>query len=121
MKTFNYPYCVIHDDEVYVSESPIDMHPLRGMGLLNVEINIDDNGIVDICGDEIQYGFIYNREKLSNLKDTPHESHIKHCKGLKLFGFYLIKPYDYVDAGWHRLKVTTHKRIILNKYKIVFQ
>ena len=121
MKTFNYPYCVIRNDEIYVSESPMDIHPLRDIGLLNVEINIDDNGIVDICGDEIQYGFIYNREKLSNFMDTPNESYIKHRNGLKLFGFYLIKPYDYVDAGWYRIKETIHKRIILNKYKIIFQ
>ena len=50
----------------------------------------------------------------------PHEKYIKHYKGFKLFGFYLIKPYDYVKTGWYRLKERKPKRIIINKYKLDF-
>jgi hypothetical protein len=50
-------------------------------------------------------------------ENEPHESSIRHNKGFSLFGFYFIKPYDYV-YGWYALKETKHKNIVMNKYKI---
>lgn len=120
MKTFKYAHCMIQEDNVYVSESPMSIHPLSDIPLCNVEINIDDNGVMEICGEQIQFGFTFERTKLSNMDDIPQDNEVKHFKGLKIFGFYLIKPYDYVTAGWYRIKERKNRRIILNKYRLIF-
>ncbi len=120
MKTLNYPHCVVCDDVVFLSESKLSCRPAFETYLENVTVNIDDNGVMDICGDEIQYDFTFNKTKISDLNESPQENYINHYKGFKLFGFYLIKPYDYVKSGWYRLKERKQKRIIINKYKLNF-
>lgn len=118
MKTFKYPHCVISNDIIYVSNNKISCRPASETCFENVVITIEDNGVMDICGDEVKYSFNFHDEKLSNLDEIPHNCKIKHNSGVKLFGFYLIKPYDYVSAGWYELKERKQKRIILNKYKL---
>ena len=66
---------------------------------------------MEIYGDEVEYGFNLHDEKLSNLDEIPHNSEIKHNSGVKLFGFYLIKPYDYVSAGWYKIKERKHFKL----------
>ena len=118
MKTLNYPHCVICDDVIFLSESNLYCRPAFETYLENVTVNINDNGVIDICGDKVQYDIVFNKTKISDLNETPHENYINHYKGLKLFGFYLIKPYDYVKPGWYSLKERKPKRIIINKYKL---
>lgn len=118
MKTLNYPHCVICDDVVFLSESNLYCRPAFETYLENVIVNINDNGVIDICGDEVQYDIVFNKTKISDLNETPQENYINHYKGFKLFGFYLIKPYDYVNPGWYRLKERKTKRITINKYKL---
>ena len=118
MKTLNYPHCVICDDVVFLSENKLSCRPAFETYLENVIVNINDNGVMDICGDEVQYDIVFNKTKISDLNETPQENYINHYKGFKLFGFYLIKPYDYVKPGWYRLKERKTKRIIINKYKL---
>lgn len=121
MKTFNYPHCVISNDIVYVSVDKITGRPAFDTYLENVKINIDDNGVMDIYGDEIQFGLNFHKEKLSDIDGGEiQENYIEHHNGVKIFGFYLIKPYDYVPRGWYRYKERKQKRIILNKYKLEF-
>ena len=120
MKTLNYPHCVINDDVVFLSESKLSCRPAFETYLENVTVNIDNNGVMDICGDEVQYDFVFNKTKISDLNESPQENYIDHYKGFKLFGFYLIKPYHYVKSGWYRLKERKPKRIIINKYKLYF-
>ena len=120
MKTLNYPHCVICDDVVFLSESKLSCRPAFETYLENVIVNINDNGVIDICGDEVQYDIVFNKTKISDLNETPQENYINHYKGFKLFGFYLIKPYDYVKPGWYRLKERKTKRITINKYKLDF-
>lgn len=120
MKTFKYNYCVLTNDVIYLSEEKITCRPAFDTYLENVNIDIYDNGIAEICGDEILFCFNFDKHKLSDIDEIPHNSEIKHNSGVKLFGFYLIKPYDYVPAGWYELKDRKQKKIILNKYKIVF-
>lgn len=118
METLNYPHCVVCDDVVFLSESKLSCRPAFETYLENVIVNINDNGVIDICGDEIQYDIVFTKTKISDLNETPQENYINHYKGFKLFGFYLIKPYDYVKPGWYRLKERKTKRITINKYKI---
>ena len=120
MKTLNYPHCVVCDDVVFLSESKLSCRPAFETYLENVIVNINDNGVIDICGDEVQYDIVFNKTKISDLNETPQENYINHYKGFKLFGFYLIKPYDYVKPGWYRLKERKTKRITINKYKLDF-
>ena len=120
MKTFNYKYCVLSKDNVYVSNNRLSYYPASETRLENVVISIDNNGVMDICGDEVKLGFNFHDTKLSDLDGKPHDCEIKHNNGVKLFGFYLIKPYYYVSAGWYSLKDREQKRIILNKYKFEF-
>ena len=54
------------------------------------------------------------------MDEIPQDDFIEHYKGFKLFGFYLIKPNDYVPYGRYKIKERKPKKIILNKYKIVF-
>ena len=112
-----YNHCSIYKDTVYVSNKPISVRPAFDTHLNRVVIDIDESGVAEIIGDEIQYEFCFERQKLNELENEPHESSIKHNKGFSLFGFYFIKPYDYV-YGWYRLKETKFKKILMNKYKI---
>ena len=117
MKTLKYPHCVINNDKVLLSEHKLSFYPAFETYLENVIININANGVIDICGDKVEYGIVFGKTEISDLDDAPQEDYINHYKGFKLFGFYLIKPYDYVK-GWYKLKERKPKRIILNKYKI---
>lgn len=120
MKTLNYPHCVVCDDVVFLSESKLSCRPAFETYLENVTVNIDDNGVaVDISGDEVLFDYAFEKTRISDLKEMPQEKYIKHYKGFKIFGFYLIKPYDYVK-GLYSLKERKPKRIIINKYKLDF-
>lgn len=112
-----YNYCSVYRDTVYVSNNPIMVKPAFDTYLKHVTIDINESGVAEIIGDEIQYEFSFEPQKLDELENEPRESSIKHNKGFSLFGFYLIKPYDYV-YGWYALKETKRKKIIMNKYKI---
>lgn len=112
-----YNYCSVYKDTVYVSNEPISIRPVFDTHLRRVAIDIDESGVAVIAGDEIQYEFSFERQKLDELDNEPHESSIRHNKGFSLFGFYLIKPYNYV-YGWYALKETKPKKIVMNKYKI---
>lgn len=122
METLKYKYCVIKNEtNVYLSNDKISVSSLFDTLLEDVKVNICDNGVLSICGDLVEYGFTLEREKLSDISvvETPHEDYIQHYKGLKIFGFYIKKPYDYVKKGWYRLRdKTPNVRIILNKYKL---
>ena len=120
MRTLNYPHCVVCDDVVFLSESKLSCRPAFETYLENVTVNINDNGVIDICGDEVQYDIVFIKTKISELNEDPQENYINRYKGFKLFGFYLIKPYDYVKPGWYRLKERKPKRITINKYKLDF-
>ena len=117
METLKYKHCVINDDKVLLSDSKISFRPAFETYLENVIININDNGVIDIYGDKVQCDIVFSKTKISDLDSDPEEDYINHYKGFKLFGFYLIKPYNYVK-GWYKLKERKPKRIILNKYKI---
>lgn len=117
MKSYSYNYCSIYKDTVCVSNEPISIRPAFDTYMINVTIDIDNNGVAEINGNEIQYKFSFEHQKLDELENEPHENSIKHNQGFSLFGFYFVKPYDYVHH-WYRLKETKHKNIVMNKYKI---
>lgn len=122
METLKYKYCKIkHEtDTVYLSNDKISVSPFFDTLLEDVKVDICDNGVLNICGDLVEYCFVFEREKLSDISvvETPHEDYIKHYKGLKIFGYYIKKPYEYVE-GWYRLRdKTPNVRIVMSKYKL---
>lgn len=126
MEMLKYKYCVIKrdNDTVYLSNDNMSISPLYDTLLENVKVEICDNSVLNICGDLVEYGFTLEKLKLSDISvnETPHENYIEHYKGLKIFGFYVKKPYEYVEAGWYRLRdKTPNVRIKMNKYKLIIK
>lgn len=125
MKNINYKHCVITSrNEIYLSNNNMSWSPLFDTYLDNVNIHIDENGILDISGDEVEYYFAYEDTLISDLdaeiKSCIKEKDIKHFNGIKIFGFYISKPYDYIERGWHRLNKIRKRRKILSNYTINF-
>lgn len=125
MKTIIYKHCVITSkNDIYLSNNNMTWSPLFDTYLDFVNIHIDENGILDICGDEVEYYFAYEDTLISdlddNIKNCIKEKDIKHSNGIKIFGFYISKPYDYIERGWHRLNKIRKTRKILSNYTITF-
>ena len=124
MKTITYKHCVITPkNEIYLSNNNMSWSPLFDTYLDNVNIHIDENGILDVSGDEDEYYFAYEDTLLTDITDVRSyikEKDIKHFNGIKIFGFYISKPYDYIERGWHRLNKTRKTRKILSNYTIHF-
>ena len=54
----HYKYCKINSsNEVYLSNKPISILPAHETAYHDVCIKID-NGVLELCGEEIQYGFV---------------------------------------------------------------
>lgn len=125
MKTISYKHCVITSkNEIYLSNNNLTWSPLFDTYLDFVNIHIDENGILEISGDEVEYYFAYQDTLISDLddkiKNCIKEKDIKHYNGIKIFGFYISKPYDYIERGWHRLNKIRKTRKILSNYTITF-
>ena len=115
----HYKYCKMNrSNEVYLSNKPISILPAHETLYHDVRIEIE-NGVLKLYGEEIQYGFVLEDTSLKDLDFEVDERYIRHDKGIKLFNWYLQKPFDYVPPGWYRLKETKFVRIILSNYKII--
>lgn len=119
----HYKYCKINrSNEVYLSNKPISIllsiFPAHEIAYSDVRIEIE-NGVLSLYGEEIQYDFVLEDTPLDDLDFEVDERYIQHDKGIKLFNWYLQKPFDYVPQGWYRLKETKFVRIVLSNYKLI--
>ena len=115
----HYKYCKINrSNDIYLSNKPISVLPAHETAYHDVCIKID-NGVLELCGEEIQYGLVLEDTPLDDLDFEVDERYIKHDKGIKLFKWYLQKPFDYIPQGWYRLKKTKFVRIVLSNYKLI--
>ena len=115
----HYKYCKINrSNEVYLSNEPISVLPAYETLYYDVHIGLE-HGVLRLHGEEVQYGFVLEDTPLDDLGFEVDKRYIKHDKGIKLFNWYLQKPFDYVPQGWYRLKETKFIRIILSNYKII--
>ena len=55
----------------------------------------DDNSLT-ICGHLLKIGYSCEKTNINDLTFKPQPQYIKHNNGLKLFGWQIIEPYDYV-------------------------
>lgn len=117
--TFTSNFCVVSGDNIFLSNDWISFRPAMDDAYKDVNISIDDNGILHFRGHEFQYGISFSKTPVDELEEEPVESCIKHYKGIKLFGWYLSKPYYYVE-GWYRLKETKYKEMYKSKFNIKF-
>lgn len=115
----HYKYCKINrSNEVYLSNGPISVLPAHETLYHNVHIGIV-NGVLRLHGEEIQHGFVFEDTPLEDLDFEIDEKYIKRNKGIKLFKWYLQKPFDYVPRGWYRLKENKSVKIVLSNYKLI--
>lgn len=114
-KHFN--FCVIYsrNNEVYASDNHIDFRPAFESLLVDVDININDNGVMTIEGHEKEYSISLEKTNINDLDKPVESKYIKHYPGFKLFGIQLLKPYDYVK-GWFAYENTNPKTIVMNKF-----
>ena len=113
----HFKFCVVNsrNNEVYVSDSYIDFQPVYESFLVDVDININDNGVLTIEGFEKEYSISFEKTNINDLDKPAESKYIKHYPGFKLFGIQFTKPYDYVQ-GWFAYEQKQPKTIIMNKF-----
>jgi len=121
MEKKHYNYGIINDDTVKLFDnySTIDIHPLYDVGLEDVTIEYDDNGILHINAKKIEYDFYFmhsygRRIFEEDWERTPHREEIKEGKR----HFWSKKMERYINCGWVRTTETTSMQYILSKYKV---
>lgn len=120
-KHFN--FCVLSERNgttkvTLFNESVVNHTLLTETGLRNVDVEIDSLGILHITGKEDVYEIaLHERIKVDELDSRPEEKFIRKSKGFKLFGKWIIKPYEYVTNwyGWYGKKDANY---ILKNYNI---
>lgn len=113
----HFTFCVIdsRNNEVYASDNYIDFQPAYESFLVDVDININDNGVMTIEGHEKEYSISFEKTNINDLNKPVESKYIKHYSGFNLFGFQIRKPYDYVQ-GWFAYEQKHPKTIIMNKF-----
>jgi hypothetical protein len=113
----HFKFCVIdsRNNEVYASDNYIDFKPAFESLLIDVDININDNGVMTIEGHEKEYSISFEKTNINDLDKPVESKYIKHYPGFKLFGIQFTKPYDYVQ-GWYAYEQKHPKTIIMNKF-----
>ena len=61
----HFKFCVINsrNNEVYASDNYIDFQPVYESLLIDVDININDNGVMTIEGHEKEYSISFEKNK----------------------------------------------------------
>ena len=111
----NYKYGIIKDDVVKLFDnSTIDFHPLNAIPLEDVNVHIDNSGILFIEALEIDYDF-YLEHKVweDEWLQEPEPELIKTGKK-----WPWSKPKRYVKGGWVRTTKRIPRKFIMNSYKI---
>ena len=120
----HYDYCILRktNGTTYVTlfnnNNTVSHYLLTETGIRDVDVNIDDNGILYITGKEDVYEIaLHERIKVDELDSRPEEKFIRKSKGFKLFGKWIVKPYEYVTYwyGWYGKKDANY---ILKNYNI---
>lgn len=113
----HFKFCIVdsRNNEVYVSDNPIDFSPAFETMLVDVDINIDDNGVLTIKGFKKEYSISFEKTNINDLDKPVESKYIKHYPGFNLFGIQFTKPYDYVQ-GWFAYEQKHPKTIIMNKF-----
>jgi hypothetical protein len=120
----HFDYCILkkHNGTTYVTlfnnNHTVTHYLLTETAIRDVNVDIDNNGILYITGKEDIYEVaLHERIKVDELDSRPEEKFIHKYKGFKLFGRWIIKPYEYVINwyGWYGKK---NAKYILKNYNI---
>ena len=120
----HFDYCIIAKHKgtanvtLFNKNNTVNHYLLTETAIRDVDVNIDDNGILYITGKEDVYEIaLHERIKVDELESRPEEKFIRKSKGFKLFGKWIIKPYEYVTNwyGWYGKKDANY---ILKNYNI---
>ncbi len=119
MEKKHYNWGIITGDTVKLfNNSIININPLHDVGLEDVTIEYDDNGILHINTKKIEYDFyshFYSRRIFEeDWKSIPHRKEIKEGKR----HFWSKKMERYINCGWVRRTETTQMQYIISNYKV---
>ena len=121
----HFDYCILRKNNgttyvtLFNSNTTVYHYLLTETSLRNVDVEIDDNGLLHITGKEDVYEIsLHERIRVDELDSRPEEKFIHKCKGFKLFGKWIVKPYEYV-TGWYGWYGKKNANYILKNYNIL--
>lgn len=120
MEKKHYNYGIITGDTTVklFNNSIINISPSYDVGLEDVTIEYDDNGILRINAKKIEYDFYgpsHSRRIFEeDWERIPHRKEIKEGKR----HFWSKKMERYINNGWVRTTETTQMQYILSNYKV---
>lgn len=116
----NYNFCLFKhktNEVILFDQSEVTGDCITDSFIHDVTVEIDDKGILHLSGLEDEFHFARYEEDIKDLVSRPRDKDIRKFTGLKLFGHYIIKPYEYV-RGWFAYPMKNHVNYIINHYKI---
>lgn len=117
-KVYDFAWCIITDNNVRLFNKSLVQYSVENdIALVNVQVVIDELGLLHIKGDQLIWKYTPEKINIENLNETVSELGVHHSNGIKWLG---IKPYSYV-YGWYRLENPYPAQFLLNTYKIRIQ
>lgn len=117
-KVYDFAWCIITDNNVRLFNKSLVQYSVENdIALVNVQVVIDELGLLHIKGDQLIWKYTPEKINIENLNETVSELGVHHSDGIKWLG---IKPYSYV-YGWYRLETPYPAQFLLNTYKIRIQ
>lgn len=124
-KKYNFSWCIINQENKFIqcfNQTLVNYNVGEDLSsMINVEMYIDETGIIHISGDELVWKFASDKISVDELDGNVFNKSIKHSNEIKLFGLTIAKAYDYVK-GWYALKKTikTEYTLLWDNYTIKF-
>ena len=119
-KNYNYAVIRINEDSCSVTlfnKSEVTGGRLTSDVIEDVTVEVDSFGRLHLSGKQREYHFSTERIRVEDLECPVDSDSISHCKGLKLLGWQIIKPYDYVQY-WYLLRDRYPVSYVFTNYRI---
>ena len=124
-KKYNFGWCIINQKTktIHCFNNRIVNYDAEDnlSAMINVEVYIDETGIIHISGNELIWKFTLHEINIDEIEEGVYDKSIKHYEGFNLFGIIKKEPYDYVE-GWYALKKTikVEYALLWDNYTIKF-
>ena len=83
-KVYDFAWCVIADNNVYLfNNSFVKYSTEKDTALVNVQVVIDELGLLHIKGDQLIWKFTSEKIHIEDLNETVSELGIRHSNGIK--------------------------------------
>ena len=105
-------YAVINNETIrlYNDKDKVSHHPLLESVMEDVSITFNDNGSINLEGDEWQFDVCFHDEYPKYFDYEIHPDYIEKTR---------FRKRDIVRCGWHRKLENKHKIITMSHYKII--